>query len=176
MKGQKPNIYLIGMMGTGKTSVGKLLAQRLGMEFLDSDCSIERKIGLEIKQIFQAEGESKFRALEDEFITSGHPVDGCIVSCGGGLVAIDGMMAKLKSKGIVVCLWANSETIFDRVKNDRSRPLLQVKNPLLEIQRIINRRQEIYLKANLVIDTDTLKENEVVDAIINHPGLSTYSA
>ena len=133
-------------------------------------------MGLEIKQIFHTEGESKFRTLEDEFITTGHPSDGCIVSCGGGLVAIDGMMTKLKSKGVVVCLWAKSETIYERVKNDRSRPLLQVRNPLLEIQSIINRRQEIYLEANLVIHTDSLEENEVVDAILNHPLLSAYSA
>ena len=81
-----PNIYLLGFMGTGKTSVGKRLAQTLGYTFIDSDEEIEKKCAMEIKDIFAKYGEDYFRKLEREFIESGHPAANCVISCGGGLV------------------------------------------------------------------------------------------
>src|SRR5687768_5670956 len=92
----KVNLYLVGFMGTGKSTVGRVLAQRLGMRVLDSDAEIERRAGQSITEIFAARGEAGFRELEREFVESGHPAEGCIVACGGGLVLQEGMIPRLR--------------------------------------------------------------------------------
>ena len=87
-----PNLYLIGFMGTGKSSAGLLTAQKLNLQFIDSDQQIENQIGSSISNIFKIQGEKKFRELEKKFIQSGHPQTGCVVSCGGGLPIPEGMV------------------------------------------------------------------------------------
>ncbi|MDA8990299.1 shikimate kinase [Opitutales bacterium] len=155
------------MMGSGKSAVGELAAERMQMEFLDSDRSIEKIAGKKISEIFKTDGELHFREMERSFIKSGHPAHGCLVSCGGGLASIEGMADQLKSKGLVICLWANPETIYQRIKDDQNRPLLRVKNPLAEIQKLIEVRKEIYLNADLVIQTDKLTLSQTVDTVIS---------
>ena len=167
MKITRSNIYLIGMMGTGKTAVGKLMAEKLQMEFLDSDHLIEEFAGRKISEIFATEGESKFREMEREFITSGHPTHGCIVSCGGGLATIEGIMDRMKSMGTIICLWANPTIIYQRIKDDQNRPLLQVKDPLSEIEKIVAGREQIYMSADLVVNTDKLSLEKTVETVIS---------
>ena len=108
----KPNIYLVGFMGVGKSTIGIRLARELNYSFFDSDDVIEKRAGKAISEIFANEGEAVFRQYEREFIDSGHPNEGCVVSCGGGLIVQEGMAEQLKSKGVVVCLSASIEIPF----------------------------------------------------------------
>ena len=101
-------------MGTGKSTVGEILAQMLEMDFVDSDWEIEKKSKMSISQIFNTFGEDHFRKLEREFVEDGHPVKNCVVACGGGLCVPVGMMENLKLKGLVVCLWTEPETLVER--------------------------------------------------------------
>ena len=166
MRKRKKNVYLIGMMGTGKSTIGKQVASELSLDFYDSDLEIEKKSGKSVSEIFATDGEPKFRKLEQNFIENGHPDSDSIVSCGGGLCVISGMLESLKAKGTVICLWAIPEVIFERIKNDRGRPLLKVEKPKKEIQRIIDQRKDYYLQADLVIDCNELSIEEVSQRVI----------
>ena len=148
------NLYIAGFMGTGKSTVARVLANRLGMVWLDSDVQIEREQEKPVSEIFAQDGEEAFRKLERNFIESGHPVRGAIVSCGGGLVTQPGMVAQLKSKGVVVCLIASPETIYERTKSNRNRPLLNVADPLERIGAMLSEREPIYRTAGTQILTD----------------------
>ena len=93
-----PNLYVVGFMGTGKSSISRRVARKLGMKFLDTDDEIEKSEGVPISQIFADKGESYFRSLEWNYIERGHPSDGCVISCGGGLVTQDGISGLMKAR------------------------------------------------------------------------------
>lgn len=148
------NLYIAGFMGTGKSTVARVLANRLGMAWLDSDVQIEREQGKPIPEIFAGDGEAAFRKMERDFIETGHPERGVVVSCGGGLVTQPGMIEQLKSKGVVVCLVASPETIYERTKSNQHRPLLNVADPLERIGAMLSERGPIYRTAGTQILTD----------------------
>jgi shikimate kinase len=148
------NLYLVGFMGTGKTTIGHAVAHRLGFALLDSDHEIERRKGRTVAQIFEEEGEAAFRALEREFIEQGHPARSQVVSCGGGLVTQPGLLELLKRKGVVICLHASIETILQRTAGNRSRPLLNVPDPEEQVRTLYAEREAIYRQAGTVILTD----------------------
>jgi shikimate kinase len=156
------NLYLVGFMGTGKTTVGRALAQRLRMAHLDSDAEIERQSGRTIGQIFDRDGEAAFRALERAFIVSGHPASGCIVSCGGGIILPDGMTAELRARGVVICLTAHPETILHRTQGNANRPLLHADDPLERIRDLLARREPVYRAAGTQVLTDSRPLGEVI--------------
>lgn len=158
-----PNIYLLGFMGTGKTSVGKRLARRLNFTFLDSDCEIERQQSMEIKDIFSQFGEAKFRQLEREFIENGHKKNNCVVSCGGGLVCRDDMPELVKSKGVTVVLFSQPQEILERTSKNNKRPLLNVENPLERIKELLNERTPYYMRSGVSIATD-----KDINKTVNH--------
>ncbi len=141
-------------MGTGKSTVGRALAARLGFTMLDSDHEIERKTGRAISAIFAESGEAEFRRLEREFIESGHAAEGCVVSCGGGLVVQPGMLELLKKKGVVICLHASLETILARTAGSAHRPLIQAENPMERLRELYAQREPIYRRASTIILTD----------------------
>ncbi|MEC8043739.1 MAG: shikimate kinase [Verrucomicrobiota bacterium] len=160
------NIFLVGMMGTGKSSVGKLLARDLLIDFIDTDNEIESKTGMSIEKIFEERGESYFRMLEKELVQKillRNKV--AVVSSGGGLCIQPGMMKLLKKQGWVVCLWASPECIFARIQHDSTRPLLRVPNPLAEIKEIIQSRKNTYRDADYIIETDNQSPNEISSQI-----------
>ena len=158
----KVNLYLVGFMGTGKSTVGRVLAQRLGMRLLDSDAEIERHAGLAIAEIFEKQGEAAFRELEREFIEGGHPAEGCIISCGGGLVLQEGMIERLRRHGVVVCLTARPETILARTQTHKTRPLLNVADPLGRISELLALREPVYRVAGTQVLTDHRPLGEIV--------------
>jgi len=160
-----PNIYLVGFTGTGKSTVGRNLAHRLGLRFIDSDHAIESRQGRAVRDVFAAEGEAYFRQLEREFIEEGHPHEGCVVACGGGLVTQEGMVDRLKSLGLVACLFASPETIIERTASNRNRPLLNVADPEKEIRQLMMKREPYYLKAGLCLVTDNRSMAEVVSQL-----------
>jgi shikimate kinase len=166
-KGTKkiPNLYLVGLMGTGKSTVGKLLSTHLGMKFKDSDSVIEEQMGISVSEIFQEYGEDYFRQLEKKFINEEEPNQNCVIACGGGLCVPEGAMEQLKSNGLVICLWANAEILVARTQNDQARPLLLNSEPLDILKALLRDRAARYREANLMIETDTLLPDQVVELI-----------
>jgi shikimate kinase len=160
------NLYLVGFMGTGKTTVGRAVGAKLGFQVLDSDHEIERARGKSIPDIFAQDGEPAFRQLEREFIERGHPAERTVIACGGGLVVQPNMLELLQSKGIVVCLHASIETILARTARHRNRPLLEVENPEERIRTLYATREPIYKRSGTVILTDSRPLNDIVAHVI----------
>lgn len=160
------NLYLVGFMGTGKSTVGRAVAQRLGFQALDSDHEIERLCGKTIPDIFAGEGEPAFRAREREFITGGHPAERTVVACGGGLVMQPGMLELMKARGVVICLHASIETILERTARHRHRPLLNVENPEERVRVLYAEREPVYKRAGAVILTDSRPLGDIVAHVV----------
>ncbi|HOD46067.1 MAG TPA: shikimate kinase [Opitutaceae bacterium] len=154
MRTPNVNLYLVGFMGVGKTTVGRIVAQRLGYRLLDSDHEIERLTGKSIPDIFAQDGESTFRLRERAFIAEGHPTEGCVVACGGGLIVQPGMLELVQQRGVLICLHASLETILQRTSGSRSRPLLNVEDPAERIRTLFAQREPVYRRAGTMILTD----------------------
>lgn len=163
---ERPNLYLIGFMGTGKSSVGREVAKRLKMRFLDSDREIEQEAGKTIGELFAESGEAHFRELERRFVQSGHPASGCVVACGGGLPISPGMPALLTSRGIVVCLFANADTILQRTMHNDRRPLLQVEDPAARIRALLAEREPVYMNTGIGVYADGRQLSTVVGNVM----------
>lgn len=166
MKPEDVNIYLVGFMGTGKTTVGRATAQRLGFACVDSDHQIERASGRTIPEIFAGEGEAAFRLKEREFIASGHPATRTVVVCGGGLVVQPGLRDALRSRGVVICLHASIETILARTARQTNRPLLNVPDPAERVRKLFAEREAIYRSAGTLILTDGRPVRDIVTHVI----------
>ncbi len=154
-------------MGTGKTTVGRCVAHRIGFKCVDSDHEIERKASKSISRIFAEDGEALFRTLERRFIEEGHAAEKLVVACGGGLVVQPGMLEILAGKGVVVCLHASIETILARTaRHEESRPLLNVDDPDARARALYAEREAIYRSAGTVILTDARPLNEIAAHVI----------
>ncbi len=156
------NLYLVGFMGTGKTTVGRAVAHKIGFQAVDSDHEIERLQGKTISDIFAQQGEAAFRAMERDFVERGHPAARTLVACGGGLVVQPGMLAALKARGVVVCLHASLETILARTARHRNRPLLAVDDPEERVRTLYAAREPIYKQSGTVILTDGRPLQDIV--------------
>ncbi len=167
VKKKRLNIVLIGFMGTGKTTVGRAIAQKLNFKFVDVDDLIEKTTGMKIGEIFEKFGETRFRDLETEIVKILSKKEGLVISTGGGVVLREENLSNLKKNGILFCLSASVSTIFNRVKDCRNRPLLRVENVEQRIKELLNERIPLYKKADLLIDTEDLKIEEVADKIIS---------
>lgn len=162
MSVSKPNLYLVGFMGAGKTIVGRAVSQKLGYTLLDSDSEIERKAGKPITEIFASEGEPAFRAMERAFVDGGHPAEGCVVACGGGLIIQPGMIDLVRSKGVLICLHANVETIIKRTVGMGHRPLLNTANPEERVRTLYAQREPIYRQCGTMVLTDSRPFPDIV--------------
>ena len=160
------NLYLVGFMGTGKSTVGRAVAQRLGFALLDSDHEIERQQGRTVAEIFAQEGEAAFRGLERKFIESGHPQARTVVSCGGGLIIAPGMLEFVQARGVVICLHASIETILARTARHRHRPLLNVEDPDARVRALYAEREPVYKRAGTVLLTDARPLSDIVAHVI----------
>jgi shikimate kinase len=160
------NLYLVGFMGTGKSTVGRAVAHRVGFALLDSDHEIERQQGRTIAEIFARDGEPAFRELERAFIEHGHPAERTVVACGGGLVVQPGMLARLRARGVVVCLHASLETVLARTSRYRHRPLLEVENPEERIRTLFAAREPIYRQSGTMVLTDGRPLGDIVAHVI----------
>jgi shikimate kinase len=154
-------------MGTGKTTVGRTVAHRIGFKCVDSDHEIERKAGKPISRIFAEDGEASFREQERRFIEEGHSTQKVVVACGGGLVVQPGMLEALSGKGVVVCLHASIETILARTgRHKQARPLLDVEDPDARARALYAEREAIYRSAGTVILTDSRPLSEIAGHVI----------
>jgi shikimate kinase len=148
------NVFLIGLMGAGKTTVGRMLARRLKLRFFDSDHEIERRCGVKLPVIFEIEGEAGFRAREEQALAELTGLEGIVLATGGGAVLDAGSRRRLASRGTVVYLNATPEDLYRRVRNDRNRPLLATPDPLARLRELHAQRDALYRGiADLVVDT-----------------------
>lgn len=161
------NIILIGFMGAGKTEVGKLLAKKLKMTLLDTDSMIEKEQGKSINDIFAKEGEGAFRDMESKMLDELANKKMRVISTGGGIILRPGNIKKLQALGRVVLLWAGPDTVYERLKNEKNRPLLNVEDPKARIREILAFREPIYRSvAELEVDTSRLSPEEACNRIM----------
>ncbi|MFC1914185.1 shikimate kinase [Chloroflexota bacterium] len=166
----KSSIALIGFMGTGKTAVGKALAEKLGKKFLEMDARIEKKAGKTIPEIFRDDGEISFRELEIEVAGEVAGRKNAVIACGGGVVLNKINIDRLKQAAIVVYLTANPEIILKRTSADATdRPLLQTPDQLSRIKDLLRFRKPFYERAaDIEIDTSMLDIDTVAEQIIKN--------
>jgi shikimate kinase len=160
------NLALIGFMGTGKTSAGRLVAEYLRFDFLDTDELIQVRTGRSIPDIFAVNGETSFRALERDIVGELAGRTNTVISTGGGLPADPANLAALKAHALVVCLWASPEKIWERVRNQSHRPLLHDPNPQAKIRDLLERRAPFYRDADVLINTDGRSAREVAHQVV----------
>ena len=163
------NLALIGFMGTGKSSVGRALATQLRFEFVDTDELIERRGGRTITQIFAKEGEAGFRALERALVMDEMPGwRKKVIATGGGLAANEANLKSLKQHALVVCLWASPALIWERVRKQSHRPLLQSPDPLAKIRGLLDERGPFYRQADVLVNTENRSVREVALQVLHH--------
>ena len=160
------NIVLVGFMGTGKTSVGKILAERLEMPMIDTDDIIVEDSGTDIPEIFAQYGEARFRDLESAAVCKAANLENHVISTGGGVVLRESNLDMLKCNGIVFCLTATTTEIWQRVGGETHRPLLQAPNPLGKIEQMLIERRPFYARADHQIPTTGLSIRAVTDKIV----------
>ncbi len=159
-------IFLIGFMGSGKSTLGKNLAESLNYDFIDSDLWIEKEQEMSIDSIFSSKGEAFFRELELKFIENLNPFNPTIIATGGGLPCFNGNIEKLKEIGTVIYLKVSPELIFERIKFDDTRPLLnkQDKQEKMDfIQNKLKERNVFYSQAHITIDANQSIEIQVTE-------------
>ena len=160
------NLVLIGFMGSGKSSVGKVAAKALGFHFVDTDQMIVERAGKPISEIFADEGEAAFRALESEVIECLSRVSKHVVSTGGGVVISSRNREALKKLGFVVCLTASEDVLFERVSRNTKRPLLQTENPRETLSNLFRERDILYFEtAHWTLDTTEMSQAETVNEL-----------
>ena len=166
MKAQ--NIILIGPMGSGKSTIGNILAKKLGREFQDSDHFIENRTGVDIARIFDIEGESGFRDRESNALKDLLSQNNQVVATGGGSVMRKKNQALLRSKGYIIFLDTTVNQQMQRLRRDKKRPLLQTDNPRERLEALLNARRPIYLDlADLAVKTDRKQARRLASEIIN---------
>ncbi len=159
-------IVLTGMMGSGKTSVGKLLAEKISSEFTDIDFEIEKKYGITISEIFANFGEKYFRKIESEMILDVFKSENMVISLGGGAFQDDKIREFLLNNSDVFYLKTSAQVILERIKNDKSRPLLCDNMNVEKINELIEIRKTNYESASYTVDTDNLSQQKVVENIL----------
>lgn len=159
------NLYLVGFMGVGKSLIGRRVAKELGLRFIDSDLAIEKAVGCPISEIFEKEGEGRFREYERSFVETGHPENGCLVACGGGLVVQPGMGDLLRERGVVVSLFASPETILERTGRNKKRPLLNVPDRESRVRELLKEREPAYLAAGTAISVEGRSSSEIIEHV-----------
>ena len=163
---QGANVYLIGMMGVGKSTVGKLLAPRLNHHFFDTDALITQATGCSIPQIFAESGEAGFRDIETQTLSQLSAYTRLVVATGGGIVTQSINWSYLHH-GVVIWLNASPQTLWERLKEDNTRPLLQDPNPKHKLEKLLQQRQSLYAQADLRIEIDPQhSEVDVVHQIL----------
>jgi shikimate kinase len=161
------NIALIGFMGTGKSSVGRLIAEQLRFPLVDTDEMIVSRAGKSIADIFAQEGETKFREYETQIVAELGAHKRAVICTGGGLGASEANLASLKQHALVVCLWASPEKIWERVHNQTHRPLLQGPDPMSKIRELLAAREHSYKQADVLLSTDVRSLKEVAAQVLH---------
>lgn len=166
MKGTR-NLFLVGMMGAGKTTVGRSLARHLAKEFHDTDHEIERRTGVRISLIFEIEGEAGFRRREAEVLAGMTAMENIVLATGGGVVLDPRNREHLRSRGCVIYLHGQPRDLWQRTRHDKSRPLLQTGDAQARLQELYEARDPLYREvADLVVDTGRQNVNSLVAQVL----------
>jgi shikimate kinase len=169
------NIALIGFMGTGKTSVGRLVAEQLHYEYVDTDELIQASTGRSITEIFTKNGESHFRKLEREMVADLSGRVKTVIATGGGLPVDPENLVSLKQHALVVCLWSSPEKIWERVRYQSHRPLLLNENPQAKIRELLAAREPFYKQADVLLNTELRSVREVAQQVVHQFRLESSS-
>jgi shikimate kinase len=161
------NLALIGFMGTGKSSVGRLVADSLHFTFLDTDHVIEARAGKSADEIFQQDGEPAFREWERKMVEELAHRKKTVIATGGGLPANKANLASLKTHALVICLWASPETIEERVRGYTHRPLLNGPEPLAKIRHLLAVREPYYRQADVLVNTELRSVREIAVQVVH---------
>ena len=166
---QKSNVYLVGLMGSGKTSIGKILAKRMGMKFIDLDDEIIKDQQCSISEIFDRFGEEEFRHLENKKLLSTLDIDNCVISTGGGIIMDQDNIKIMVENGSIIHLDIDLETQLLRIKNKKNRPLLKDKDDERNILvKMRKERDHIYKKISVAsVNTSNKKRNDIVSEVVN---------
>ena len=166
------SVFLIGMMGAGKTTIGRLLAQAVGFEFIDADRELESRSGVLIPTIFSVEGEDGFRRREAALLDELTQRPGIVLATGGGAVLSADTRRRLKERGLVLYLRASGEEIHRRTRNDRARPLLQTANPRVRIDELLAQREPLYeATADIVFQSASANPRRLVRRLLDDPAI-----
>jgi len=163
---KKNNIYLIGFMGAGKTTVAKILSKRLNFDFVDLDLDIEKEQGISISEMFEKHGEKYFRDVETDSLRKISEKSNQIISTGGGIVIKDENWQIMRNRGVSVYLKSSIETLFNRVKHKSTRPLLNVENPFEKAKELFSSRESLYEKSDIILDREGIEPGDVAMAIV----------
>ncbi len=162
-----PNIFLIGPMACGKTTVGRCVAERLGREFFDSDEAVQQRTGLSVAGIFEREGEKRFREYETESIEELTEKDGIVLATGGGAILAEENRRRLSERGTVVYLKADVATQLARITDNQDRPMLKDRDRRTTLEKLGRQRNDRYRQiANIIIDVNGKSVRDVADEII----------
>jgi shikimate kinase len=164
--GRLRNIFFVGLMGAGKTTVGRYLAKNLGLDFYDTDQEIEKRTGVRVPTIFEMEGEAGFRKREVSMIDELTQLPNIVLATGGGAVLSADNRQHLASRGHVIYLRASVQDLFLRTRFDRNRPLLQNNNPKAKLEQLFAERDPLYLEvADNIVDTGNQPVINIVQQI-----------
>ncbi len=161
-----PHLILVGLPGVGKTTIGKAAAKQLGRQFLDFDKEIERRAGMDVREIFRLRGEEHFRAMEfaltEELSTTG----GMVLSPGGGWITQEKSVELLRSAGRIIYLRASPEAVARRLRRVETRPLLAGRDPVVALTELYHKRRALYETADAVLDTETLARQQLIAKVV----------
>lgn len=163
---KKTNIILIGFMGTGKTAVGKRLASLVNKDFYDTDQEVESVTGMTVSQLYNRFGEIRLRSEEDLAVNRLAQKENCVIATGGSTVLDQSNINLLARNGIIICLSAKPEIIYERVKRRNNRPFLKKGDMYKTILELLAQREELYKCADFFIDTSDMDFQEIIDQII----------
>ncbi|MBU6488036.1 shikimate kinase [Trinickia sp. Y13] len=166
-RGANTNIFFVGLMGAGKTTVGRAVARRLGRPFFDSDHEIEARTGARIPVIFELEGEAGFRERESQVIAELTAREAVVLATGGGAVLRPENRALLHERGLVVYLRANPHDLWLRTRKDKNRPLLQTEDPKAKLEALYSERDPLYREcAHFIVETGRPSVNGLVNMVL----------
>ena len=161
------NLVLLGFMGTGKSALGRRLAQLAKRPFLDMDAELTRRAGRSISRIFAEDGEETFRRMESELAAEWGRREGTIIACGGGVVLREENLQALGRNGVLVCLTSSPEVILERTSRSNKRPLLAGENPAQKIRDLLAARAPLYAKIPIQVDTSELDPDSLADQLLD---------
>ena len=162
----RKNLVLLGMMGVGKTTVGKIVAKKQGLEFIDTDINIEEKCSMKISEIFEKKGEKFFRIEEKKEVLKSLKNNQCVIALGGGAFINKAVRDYVLKKAISIWLDVSLKTLNERIKWNKNRPLVDSKNNQMKIDKLYTERKNIYKLANHRIDCNNLSKENIVNKII----------